>query len=280
MKTSDNDPGWKAVVKTVSISVVVCLGLLVAGAASHLRAQAGPVKTLQENMAASQKEHLVPGKTLVLKDNFRPYRYCEVGLITGTSKENAVANIYNTTGAGDCSPEQFASLDAAALAKETHSLSMFLNPPRWWVFDEFEVYEIGDLRTFGNVKAYWMAVASAQSLAETTQKGFYHVGQIARNNAYVYHKGKKVYLMDTPDGQTFVMQAYTNAINKTLTMDALDNLGSMLTLPAGWKFRVKVLDKDLRVTTPAPDHIAFVFQDNFRNAYMSCDSGRACSYIP
>ena len=62
---------------------------------------------LEDNMAASRKEHLVPGKQIHL-DNMRGYQFCEVALITGTTKSNAIADFYNSTGTDDCTPERFA----------------------------------------------------------------------------------------------------------------------------------------------------------------------------
>ena len=40
------------------------------------------------------------------------YPFCEIGLITGTSKSNAVLNIWNTTGVSDCPPEKLAAIEA------------------------------------------------------------------------------------------------------------------------------------------------------------------------
>ena len=35
-----------------------------------------------------------------------------------------------------------------------------------------------------------------------------------------------------------------------MTYDPLKNLGAKLKLPSGWKYRVTVLQKDLRISTP------------------------------
>ena len=45
-------------------------------------------------------------------------------------------------------------------------------------------------------------------------------------------------------------------------------------LPPGWKFRVKVLDRDLAITPPAPDHLAWVTQDEFLNTYRGAVTTR------
>ena len=51
-------------------------------------------------------------------------------------------------------------------------------------------------------------------------------------------------------------------------------------LPPDWKFRVKVLDRDLAITPPAPDHMAWVTQDEFLNTYEGCGYDTACNYVP
>ena len=69
-------------------------------------------------MAASRKEHLVSGKQIHMK-NMRGYQFCEVALINGTSKGNAIADFYNSTGTDNCTPERFAGLDEEKIKKET-----------------------------------------------------------------------------------------------------------------------------------------------------------------
>ena len=65
--------------------------------------------TLDENMAASSKANLVPGKQLHVADEGDKLVFCEVALITGTSKANAIADFYNSTGTDICTPEKFAA---------------------------------------------------------------------------------------------------------------------------------------------------------------------------
>ena len=74
--------------------------------------------SVEENIAKTKAKYYTPGEEVHLTDMNGEYRFCEVGLITGTSRSNAVINIWNSTGSGDCSPEQFAALDADKLADE------------------------------------------------------------------------------------------------------------------------------------------------------------------
>ena len=54
-----------------------------------------------------------------------------------------------------------------------------------------------------------------------------------------------MYLLDDPKGRTWIMTSYTDKIVTGLTVDKLETLGSLLTLPSGWKFRAAALDKEL-----------------------------------
>jgi hypothetical protein len=57
-------------------------------------------------------------------------------------------------------------------------------------------------------------------------------------------------------------------------------LGSRLTLPAGWKFRVKDLDRDLMVSQEKTGTLAHVMQDDLLNRYQGSDGGKAFNYVP
>ncbi len=73
------------------------------------------------------------------------------------------------------------------------------------------------------------------------------------------------------------MQAYSLIVDPTLTYDLLASLGSKLKLPPGWKFRVKVLGKDL--TIRAVNGIAHIMQDDLESTYDLCGDGSS-NYQP
>jgi len=262
-----NQVDWKSAVLAAVLSAV-----LVTGAWGQ---------TLEQNMTAQRKQHIIPGKELHAKGpNFE---FCEVAPIMGTSKENAVANFYNPTGVDHCSPEQFSEIvkDKEKIIRETGAIDVFLNPSRHWTWDEFWVYEVGDERRFGPVKFVWMADVPVEVMEKGVGKGHYHPGQIYRHNTYLFKKGTPVYLLDMPDAKVLVMQSWTNYLNKGETAENLKDLGSQFKqLPPGWKFRVKVLDQDLNVSPPPPNRLAWVTQDEFENTYQGCGYDAACSYLP
>ena len=148
------------------------------------------------------------------------------------------------------------------------------------MFDEFDVWEVGDDRDFGGIKATWMGVVGAEDMMKATVHGSYYPGYIYRNNAFTFNEGSEVYLLDAPDGEVFIMQSFTAQFDESLTKDNLAQLGSKLTLPDGWAFRAKVLDRNLEVSTAATGHLAHVLQDNLHNTYQGSDGGKAFSYLP
>jgi hypothetical protein len=231
-------------------------------------------------MVASRKEYLIPGKQIHVTNMRGTYRFCEVGLITGTDKANAVANIWNTTNTCDPTPQQFAALNVDKVARENHALKGWLNPVRQWTFDEFWCYECGVVKQFGAIKGTWMGVVGAEAMMKATVKGSYYPGYIYRNSKFKFNKGSQVCLLDAPDGEVFVMQSYTNHFDKRITKANLPKLGSILTLPAGWKYWTKVLDRDLVVSQTKHNNLAHVLQDNLHNTYEGSDGGKAFSYIP
>jgi hypothetical protein len=236
--------------------------------------------TLEENMAASKKANLVPGKQLSVAAEGDKLVFCEVALITGTSKANAIADFYNSTGTDICTPEKFAALDKAKIKEETGAREVFLNPSRRWTFDQLDVYEDGIERTFGGIKMTWMGVVPVEELEKAVTKGHYNPGYIFRDNQYTFKKGREIYLLDAPDGEVFVMQSFSNYKQQKVTLANARDLGSVLTLPPGWKFRSVVLDRDLIVNQKRTNGLAHVFQDDMLNAYQGSDGGKAFSFVP
>jgi haloalkane dehalogenase len=234
--------------------------------------------TLKQNMAAARDEHLVPGREIHMQD-VRGHRFCEVGLITGTGRDGAIANIWNTTGMCDPTPEQFDALDADSIARENGALRAWLNPVRHWMFDRLDVLDVGDDRTFGGITGTWMGVAGAEAAMDATMQGGYDPTYVYRNETFTFSKGAEVYVLDAPDGEVFVMQSFSRYSDPTLSEDNLAHLADRLDLPGGWGFRTHVLDQDMEVTSSKVDNLAHVLEDNLHNVYQGSDAGRSFSQL-
>jgi hypothetical protein len=64
------------------------------------------------------------------------------------------------------------------------------------------------------------------------------------------------------------MTSFTNYYNPKLTLTNLGELGAYLNLPPGWKFRTRVLERQVKVDTTAPLYYAEVIYDDFQNFYV------------
>ena len=236
--------------------------------------------TAQQNMERSHQAHWIPDRKISL-DHMRGYRFAEVALFTGTSAENAIADFYNSTGVDDPAPSRFATLDKDTITQEHKALGVFLNPPRYWMFDEFRVFEAGEDQEFGGIKMTWMGVVDVATLQKAIIGGNYFPGYIHRDNSFTYNQGSEVYLLDAPGGEVFVMQSYNAHTDDGLAAEQSPAaLGSRLALPEGWRFRVKTLDRDLVVSQDKTGKLAHVMQDELLNRYQGSDGGKAFNYVP
>ena len=238
--------------------------------------------TAQQNMERSHQAHCIPGRKITL-GNMRGYRFAEAALFTGTSEENAVADFYNSTGVDDPTPIAVRRPgQGQARPGATRPSGVFLNPPRYWMFDEFRVFEAGDDQEFGGIKMTWMGVVDVATLKRAIIGGNYFAGYIHRDNSYTYNRGSEVYLLDAPGGEVFVMQSYNAHTDEGLAARsrALPPSAAGSHCQQAGTFRVKTLDRDLVVSQDKTGKLAHVMQDDLLNRYQGSDGGKAFNYVP
>ena len=218
----------------------------------------------------------IPNKELHVTDT-RNMPFCEIEVFAGFPPH---VNFENTTGASDCPPDKFNAINPRKLAREIRADRVFLNPRRHWVMDEVWLFSIGDAYDFDGVKATWMGSTRVLEFLKAA-KGEYSPFTTNRASKYLCQKGKPVYLLTPPDKKgVFVMQSWTDYVDKTMTVDKLPDLGTILKLPKGWTFSVKTLDADLTIAPQPPDYTAHSLVDNLKNVYAGCGFDSACSYTP
>ena len=81
-----------------------------------------------------------------------------------------------------------------------------------------------------------------------------------------------MYLLDDPKGRTWII-SYTDKIVTGLTIDKLETVRSLLSLPPGWKFRAAALDKELVLL--AKSGSAATIQDDKENIYDLTGAGQS-----
>jgi hypothetical protein len=217
-------------------------------------------------------------------DNLRDMRYAEVFLIRVIGG-NLEAAFYNTTGLNNsadprdtCPPALWEKVDPETLKKQYEVVGVYKNGPRYWSMDWIEL-PVGAERDFDGLKSRWMGQVKLPKGVDLKKKGSsgYKPTTIARKSQMGFGKGKPVFILDDPEGNPWVMQAYSLIVDPNETYDSLKDLGSKLKLPAGWKFRVKILDEDL--TIRAVNGVAHIVQDDLENTYDLCGGGSS-NYKP
>jgi hypothetical protein len=226
-------------------------------------------------------ETLAPTKAIEGKDlhiaDMRNMPFCEIEVVAGFPP---LVNFENTTGASDCPPDKFDAIYTKELTKAIGAEWIILNPRRHWTMDQAWLYNIGETYDFAGVKATWMGSVRPLDFVKAAA-GEYEPFETNRASKYLYEKGKPVYLLTPPDKTgVFVMQSWTDHVDKTLSEDKLPDLGKILNLPKGWTFSVKTLDQDLTIAPPAPDYTAHSLVDNLKNVYAGCGFDNACSFTP
>jgi hypothetical protein len=200
--------------------------------------------------------------------DLRGYRYMEFFLVGSVPVDGQIkGTCYNTTtqntppGGRDSAPAALVQkLDPAALAKQYGVKAVVINPPRQWLLDWVDV-PMGAVRDFDGIKAPWVAV---MNMPKGEWKP-YTPATIERRTKFGFAKGQTIYLLDDPDGNTWIMKSFTQAVQPTNTYDNLSSLGQRIKTPAGWKARTKVLDQEL-VLIPETG-VARILRDDLDNVY-------------
>jgi hypothetical protein len=211
--------------------------------------------------------------------------YCEVWLFRSTP-DNGIAGVYYNTSdlnnsadkMNTCPDDMWAKVTVQSLEAQFDVLAAYKNGPRGWTMDTITL-PVGPVETFDGVQARWMGeghLPKGASLASAHMNPYSPL-QSHRKSSMTFAKGKPVFILEDPQGTPWVMQAWGQLIDKTLTYDGLKDLGAKLKPPPGWKYRVAILDKDLTISTPKGYN--WIVQDELQNTYDACKEG-ACNFIP
>ncbi len=242
------------------------MGLLVASAL------AGPVSAAEEAVAKSTTENGV-----VTVDSWNA-RYCEFLIVKGTVLK-VQAEVWNTLGLNTCDGAAFKAVDPEAIRKQFQARGVVKNGPRHWVVSKLSTPQEtkeAPVESFGGIEA---RLVGELALPPGMRKAPvpYKETTVERRTRYEYAAGRPVFLLDDPTGMTWVMQAYSLAVDPRQTLDRLPELGKRLRLPKGWTFRTETLDTPL-IVQPV-NGSARILQDELQNTYDACFEG-ACDRKP
>lgn len=193
-------------------------------------------------------------------------RYGEVLLIR-IGDSGPEAGVYNTFPLNDCPAELWDALDAKALAEENDAAAALLNGPRYWLMSSVAKDAGGDQETasFGGIDMIRQATVKLSSMNPAP----YSVNVVDRRARFTFDAGRPVFELVDPDGRRWVMQSWSQTVDKSLALEDLHGLASRLSLPDGWRFQTRTLDSPLVIDTTA--RAAHVLGDDFANSYSLQD---------
>ncbi len=217
-------------------------------------------------------------------DGLRAVKYCEVWLFRNTT--GGIAGVYyNTTGlnntandADSCPAAVWEKVTVSSLEAQYEVLGAHKNGPRGWTMDWIRL-PAGPVENFDGIHARWMGQGLLPKGMALTSARMppYSPFRAHRESSMTFLKSEPVFILENLEGMPWVMQAFSQMIDRTLTYDTLKDLGSKLKPPAGWKFRVAMLDRDLTISSPQGYH--WNAQDELQNTYSACKDG-ACNFQP
>jgi hypothetical protein len=171
--------------------------------------------------------------------------------------------VYNTFPLNDCPAELWDALDSGDIAAEHGAAGVLLNGPRYWLMSRIakKPGEPQPTTSFGGLEMIQQATVALTS----NNPQPYSVNMVDRRAAFTFDAGRPVFELVDPDGRRWVMQTFSQVVDKTLTLDDLPALGSRLHPPQGWRYETRTLTAPLVVDTT--DTLANVLQDELTNTY-------------
>jgi hypothetical protein len=196
-------------------------------------------------------------------------RYCEIIALKGAPPD-ATAVVWNTIGLNKCPAPWWNAFDAGDLAQELGATAVVLNGPRHFLMDSVSVPRTGRVRAFHGQKLRRVAEIPIHTAAELAQVP-YTDRVIERDNTWRWQRGRRIYELVAPGGDTYVMQAYSQIKDRSLSIGKLRSLGRRLDLPPGWRYRSRVLRRSLALGANGQ---ATILQDELQNTYQLATTTR------
>jgi hypothetical protein len=207
-------------------------------------------------------------------DGLMGSRYTEILLVFGDAvTRDYMAGVYNTTGlnganpagGGDSSPAVILDkIDMKKVKEDNGALSTVKNGPRLWTVDHIGV-KTGKERDFQGLKARWVMWFPIPDEIREGKDLSYAIMAANRDTSMSIDKGSRVYILDDPQGNSFVMKSASLIKDPNQKFEDLKDLGSRLKLPTGWKFRTLILEQNLVFMTD--NGRTNITQDDLGNTY-------------
>jgi hypothetical protein len=193
-------------------------------------------------------------------ENWRGKAFYEVLFMNREADGGGVGIYYNSIGndptvSNEVADARFRALNAETLKKEYGSDGILFNGPRRLVANSITgmAWEAGKervmialpFRVFGVFKTPDLSKAVSGTLPS------YKVLVSKRTSSMTFNAGETVYELITPEGAVYTQFSLSLKVDPNNTIESLPTLGKRLTLPEGWQFRSRKLDKEMVLTATA-----------------------------
>lgn len=214
-------------------------------------------------------------------ENMHMTRFLEIYLADKDPKTNKlVAACYNTMftpqgipeSKNTCPQNLVEGLNFEKMKEKYGVVGASLNGPKYWLPDWFDA-EMGVTRDFNGIEATWCAQLDMGKETNVNKVTPYTPQHIARKSSVGWNKGTTVLLLDDAEGNTWIMKGFQLGLKPQHTYEDFVAAGesNFKELPSGWKFRIKVLEKDY-IETPE-NGVATIMADEFFNVYDKTGPG-------
>jgi hypothetical protein len=165
-----------------------------------------------------------------------------------------IGNYFNSIGTpleapAEVTDARFRALNAEALRREFGGDGVFFNGPRRFVANGVTgvAYNNCARREMGGIHFYVYGTFEVPNLEAfiTTAPPAYHPLVSRRTNSFIFNAGEVVHELVTPEGQVYTMFSLSLKVDPNNSIERLATLGERLTLPAGWRYRTRTLDREL-----------------------------------
>lgn len=133
-------------------------------------------------------------------------------------------------------------------------------------------FYIGKLRfsTTGQIRISILdAIKQKTSNVATLMNSPYKPYNLQSKIHYIWNIGTLIHRLVAPNGDTYIMYAYTNEVSTSLTRESLIDLKDQLNIPPGWKYENVLTSETITVrAAPINEYYSQVLYDELNNFYI------------
>lgn len=193
-------------------------------------------------------------------ENWRGKAFYEILFMFRQPNGSGIGNYFNSLSnalpaPNDVMDARFRALNAETLKKEFGGDGVFFNGPRRLVANTVTgmSWDGCKQRVIGTIPLNLDGTFEAPSFDKFVSGPpvAYKVLVSKRDSRMIFNAGETVYELITPEGAVYTMFSLSLKVDPKNTIENLPTLGKRLTLPTGWQFRSRKLDKEMVLTAAA-----------------------------